>query len=153
MAELVKFVVKDLNMSLLREELEAIGISEFGLLMAGFNSRPEERYEPFASRQVIARRDTPTGVVEESADPGELRFRFDPVLSAAEETALDSVLVVHDATGFSSAQINRKADRDAVAPLVANFKNWGALNSPAKDNNHKQLTRLVARLLDRSEDI
>ena len=156
MATLIKFMNKDMNFERLREEIIAAGLPDgFGALLAGFNQVNRRLHEPFASRQVISRSSDPGGGpdITDSADPGELRFRHDPDLTGPQETTLDGVLTAHDATNLSTGQTNSDTDIAAIAPLVSNYQNWGSLTPAEKDNNHRQLTRLIARLLDGAQDL
>ncbi len=156
MATLVKFMNKDMNFERLREEIIAAGLpSGFGALLAGFTRINGRLYEPFLTTQVISTASDPGGGpdITDSADPGELRFRFDPDLTGPQETTLDGVLTAHDATNLSTGQQNNDSDIAAIAPLVSNYQNWGSLNAAQKDNNHRQLTRLVARLLGGQQDL
>lgn len=156
MATLVKFMNKDLNFERLREEMSvAILPVSFGSLIAGFTQVNKRLYEPFLSTQVISSSTDPGGGLDitDSADPGELRFNFDPDLTAAQETTLDGVLTAHDATNLSTNQQNKDTDIAAIAPLVSNYQNWGSLTPAQKDNNQRQLTRLVARILDSAQDL
>ena len=149
MVVVVKIANKNLNLPLLFDELQAAGLAQQGLLVAGFEHVGNQRYRPFVVRTVIGK----SGDVEDFADPGELRFRFADPLSTAEDTALDGVLTAHDATQTSGDQDNKQADADAIAPLVANYRNWATLTAAQKDNNARQVTRLVARLLDSTQDL
>ena len=149
MADVTKFAVKNINLPLLFDQLQAAGLTQQGLLMAGFEHVGNQRYRPLATRTVIGR----SGDVEDFADPGELRFRFPDVLTTAENTALNSVLDAHDATQTSGAQDNTQSDADAVAPRVSNYRDWATLTAAQKDNNARQVTRLVARLLDSTQDL
>jgi hypothetical protein len=147
--EVVKVAEKNLNLALLSNELKAAGVRPNGLLVAGFEHVGKQRYRPFATRTEIGR----SGDVADFADPGELRFRFPDVLTGAEDTALDGVLAAHDATQLSGDQENKQEDADAVVPLVSNYRGWATLSAAEKDNNARQLTRLVARLLDSTQDL
>lgn len=147
--QVLKIANKNLNLSLLFDQLRAAGLTQQGLLVAGFEHVGNQRYRPFAVRTVIGR----SGDVEDFADPGELRFRFADPLSGAEDAALDGVLAAHDATQTSSDQDNKRADQDAIDPLVANYRDWATLSAAQKDNNARQVTRLVARLLDSTQDL
>ena len=154
MADVTKIAVKNLNLPLLMEELAAAGLGQPGLLLAGFVRFNAQHYQPLGSRSVIGSRTAPDGsTIEDEADPGELRFRFPADLTGPQDTALVAVLAAHVAAERSTGQTNEKADQDAIAPLVNNFQNWGALSAAEKDNNHRQLTRLVARLLDSSQNV
>ena len=153
---LVKIANRDLNLPRLRQEIVEAGLpSGYGLLVAGFNRSNDVvgHYVPFTVRSEIARRDGPDGPIIDSADPGELRFRFDPDLTSPQEITLDGVLAAHDWTVLSTTQARKQEDRDAIPILVDRFKNWDSLNSSEKDSVLKQLTRLVARILDSSQDI
>ncbi|MCK5652550.1 MAG: hypothetical protein KAJ42_14275 [Gemmatimonadetes bacterium] len=147
--QVVKIADKNLNLSLLLDQIRAAGLTQEGLLVAGFEHVGSQRYRPFTVRTVIGK----SGDVEDFADPGELRFRFPDPLTGAEDTALDGVLTAHDATQSSSDQQNKQADQDAIAPLVANYRDWATLTDAQKDNNARQVTRLVARLLDSTQDL
>lgn len=149
MADVTKFAVKNINLPLLFDQLQAAGLTQQGLLMAGFEHAQNQRYRPFAVRTEIGR----SGDVVDFADPGELRFRFANPLTGAEDTALDAVLAAHDATQTSSDQDNKQSDADAVDPLVANYRDWATLSAAEKDNNARQVTRLVARLLDSTQNL
>ncbi|KKM85933.1 hypothetical protein LCGC14_1283980 [marine sediment metagenome] len=155
MHTLVKIVNKDLNLQLLLEEIDAAGLNRSGILLAGFVSRDDrtQLYTPNATRKVIGSRTVKDGVAETFADPGELVFSFDQALTPTEDTTLDAVLAAHDATKRTTLQLARTADDDAVPILVNNFQNWSTLTPLQKDNNHRQLTRLIARILDRGIDI
>lgn len=154
MAQLVKFAVKDINAALLRQQFDALAIPGGGLLFAGFARQTSTRYTPNASRQVIATRsDGAGGVIEEEADPGELRFDFEPPLDAAQETILDGVLAAHDGAQLSDLQIAKQTDLAAKDILIDRFQNWGSLDATQKDAVLMNLTRLVARLIDRTTNI
>jgi len=156
MATLVKIANKDINFERLREEMDAAGLpAGFGALIAGFNSINNRLHQPFLTTQIISRASDPAGGpdITDSADPGELRFRFDPDLTAPQEATLDGLLTAHDATNLSTAQQNNDTDIAAIPPLVSNYNSWGSLTLAQKDNNHRQLTRLVARLLDGQQDL
>lgn len=147
---------KDMNFERLREEMSVAGLpTDFGALLAGFTNINNRLYEPFASTQVISTATDPAGGpdITDSAEPGELRFDYVPDLTGPQQATLDGVLAAHDATNLSTGQQNDDTDIVAIPALVSNFQNWGSLNAAAKDNNHRQLTRLVARLLDSSRDI
>ena len=149
MADVTKFAVKRINLPLLFEQLQATGLGQPGLLMAGFKNIQRQRYDPLAVRTEVGR----SGDVPDFADPGELRFRFPAPLSSGEDTDLDNLLAAHDATQNSTGQQQKQDDDDAIPALVNNYQNWGTLTAAQKDNNHRQLTRLVARLLDSTQQL
>ncbi len=149
MADVTKFAIKRINLPLLLDELQAVGLGSPGLLMAGFQSIQRQRYDPLAVRTEIGR----SGDTVDFADPGELRFQFRDPLSIAQDADLDAALLAHDATQNSTGQQQKQDDQDAVPALVSNYQNWGTLTDAQKDNNHKQLTRLVARLLDSTQTL
>ena len=149
MADVTKFAVKRINLPLLFEQLQAVGLGQPGLLMAGFQAIRSQRYDPFAVRTAIGR----SGDVIDFADPGELRFRFRNPLTAGEDTALDNLLAAHDATQNSTGQDQKQEDEDSIPTLVNNYNNWGTLTDVQKDANARQLTRLVARLLDSTQNL
>jgi hypothetical protein len=154
MALLVKFALKDLNATLLRQQFDALGLPGGGLLFAGFTRLSSTRYTPNASRKVIATQTAPGGgVIEDEADPGELRFDFDPALDTNQETILDGILAAHDGAQLSDLQIAKQTDLDAVSVLVDRHQNWATLDAAQKDAVLMNLTRLVARLINRTTNI
>lgn len=154
MATLTKIANKDINIALLGQESEAAGVAWEGLLIAGFNRDGDRRHQPFTSRQIISSRTNPAGgVFTDSADPGELRFRYSTALTPAQETVLDGILTSHDATQRSTSQINKDKDRAAVSGLVDTYREWNTLTNAQKQSRTRQLFRLVARLIDRTTDV
>lgn len=153
MATVIKVANKNINLDRLAEELEAAGIPMEGLLLAGFHRVGLNTYEPNAARQVIARRSSPDGNIEDEADPGELRFRFPADLSADQVTTLDPVLAAHDPAVLSVGQRNIKADEDAVPLLATAYQDWDSLTPPQKDDALRLVVRSVARALDGSIDL
>lgn len=153
MVRVIKFMNKDLNLGRLQEELEAVGFSESGLLLAGFENTGKEQYKPNAARKVIATQTRGDDVTEDSADPGELRFTLERELSVPQDDALNRVLVAHDATVLSKSQMNQDTDSIQVETLISNYENWATLTPSQLAENTKILTRMVARLHDRSNDL
>ncbi len=155
MVTLVKIMNKDLNLPLLREEMVAAGVPVEGATIAGFDYVGGGQYIPFTETRVISTHSDPAGGpdIEGTADPGELRFRFATVPTAPQEAIIDGVLTAHDATGQSTDQVQRQSDKDAIPILVDRWQSWGTLNNAQKDDVLKNLTRLVARLLDGSQQM
>ncbi len=155
MAALIKVRVKDFNGALLQQQLKAGSIPPGGLLWAGFHRQEDNIYEPFVEVETIGRRTNPDGGddILDIAEPGELRFRFEPDLTPAQETLLNSILTNHDSTQFSEGQRNQATDLTAKDLLISRYQNWDSLNPQEKDVVLKNLTRLVARLIDRSTNI
>lgn len=144
--DIIKFYVKDFNPDRLHEELIVAGIEPTGMRWSGFDHINSRLMEPFTATRVIS---TATGQPDVTADPGEFLFRY----SSDPGSSLDTVLTAHLATNLSTNQQNEDSDLAAIAPLINNFQNWGSLSATQKDNNHRQLTRLVARLLDSKQDV
>lgn len=150
MATIIKIANKRINLDRLTEELATAGIPLQSLLLAGFNQFNVRVSQPNASTKVIA---TGTGKPDDTAEPGELRFTYDPPLTVAQETTLDGVLAAHDHTVNSTSQNNADQDTADAAQLASDFQNWDTLLPPEKDESQERLTRLVARLFDSSIDI
>jgi hypothetical protein len=150
MVVVIKFADKNINPDRLHDELIAASIEPEGMLWAGFDRINNRLMEPFAETRVIA---TATGQPDTTADPGELHFRYPVALTAPQDAALDQLLLDHDHLQLSTAQQNKDLDEQAIPALISNFQNWGSLTPAQKDNNHRQLTRLVGRLLDSSQDV
>lgn len=150
MTTITKIMNKDLNLSLLQEELRAVGLGEQGLVTAGFDRWKKQELHPFTERRAFA---WATGQPDNFADPGELRFRYDPPLDAAQEAILDGVLAAHDATVRSREQTSRIQDTADALTLADNVRNWRRLTRAQKDENDRIVTRLAARLQDRGLDL
>lgn len=155
MVTLIKIMNKDLNFSLFQQEYSALGLSPLSLLLAGFTRVPKGNYEPFASRQVISSASDPGGGpdITDSADPGELRFKFEVALTGPEEASLDAFLTAHNATQQSDAQINEARDITAKDQFIQTFQDWDTLTAVQKDNRTQELFRAVARLIDKTTNI
>lgn len=153
MVNVRKFAVKNLNFDLLTQELRASIVPPFGARISGFNPAGNFRYEPFASAQVIASKSEGNTTVEETAEPGQLDFKFEVALTSPEDLALDLVLESHNATLLSTNQTNNKADTDAVPRMVQTYQGWETLNAAEKDNRTRELFRLMARVIDSTTDI
>ena len=155
MATLVKIMNKDLNLPLFREEMVAAGVPVEGATIAGFDYVGVGQYEPFTETRVISTHSDPAGGpdIEETAEPGELRFRFATVPTAPQEAIIDGVIAAHDATGQSTDQVQKQSDTAAIPILVDRWQNWDTLTNPQKDEVLKHLTRLVARLLDGTQQL
>ena len=150
MATLIKFMNKDLDLDLFKQEYLATGLPEYGMLIAGFTRMGRQQYEPFASTQVIS---TATGQPDVTAEPGELQFRYAVALTAPQEATLDAFLAAHDASLKSDVQINRERDVTAKDQFIQTYQDWDTLTDIQKDNRTQELFRVVARILDRSANI
>ncbi len=150
MVVIIKFVVKDFNPDRLDNELEDQSLRPDGMKWAGFDRINNRLAEPFTERRVIS---TSTGQPDQFGEPGELHFRYPIALTSGQEANLDQLLADHDATLLSRSQTNNKTDEDAIAPLINAYKNWGTQTPAEKDNVLRQLARIVARILDSSQDV
>lgn len=146
MSVLVKIANKNLNLELLREELGVAVASagNFGLLMAGFHKLNNRVYEPNATTQVIA---TSTGEPDDTAEPGELRFKTTAVLSAPAQAALDAALTVHDSTQLTSEQARVDQDAGDAVILLNDFNNFDSMNDTERAVVYKRMLRAIVRLL------
>ncbi len=148
---ITKFMTKDLNLECLQQELVSAGLpAEVGMLIAGFHYINKRLYEPFTEPEVIA---SATGQPDTMGLPGELQFRYDPALTPSQESDLNRVLAAHNADALSSGQSNQDQDATDCAIIADNYTNWSSLNNPAKDENARLVSRLVARNQDRTLDI
>ncbi len=138
MAELSKIKLKDFNGDLLHQELVAAGLSENHLTWTGFESIRGSQY-------------TPSDV--HGFKPGELVFHYDPELTSAQESALDTILDAHDATLLSKGQINKDVDMAAIPDFVAASRNFSTFSRTEQNALLERLFRQVVRLTDRSTDI
>ena len=154
MSTYTRTLVKDFNGELLHEQVLGI-VPEARILWAGFNIRDRRfsLYGPNAGTKVIASHSQPDGTtVDTTAEPGEMKWTFPHDLTPDQEVSFDAILTAHDATGRSAGQQQEQRERDAGLAFKNNFDNWDSLTSTQKDNNAKQLTRFMARVLDGTID-
>jgi len=149
MAEVVKIADKDINLSLLTEELAATIVPAYGLLLAGFTfSRSSGFYEPNGRATIISTRsDGQGGTINDIAAIGELRFEFRSALTAAEDTALDGALTAHTATTKTNEQQNEAQDDIDAAQLLVDYGNWDGMTAVQRDATTKIMLRLQTRKL------
>jgi len=151
----VKIMNKDLDLDLFKQEYLATGLPEYGLLLAGFTRIGRQQYEPFASTQIISSRTDPLGGpdITDSADPGELRFRYEVALTVPQDASLETFLIAHDASLKSDVQVNRERDITSKDQFIQTYHDWDTLTDLQKDNRTQELFRVVARILDRTANI
>lgn len=155
MSTYYRTLVKDFNGELLHEQVLGI-LPEARILWAGFrlNDHQFSLYGPNAGTKVISSQSQPDGsTVEITAEPGEMKWRFPHDLTPDQEASFDSILNAHDSTQKSIGQQRKQNEIDAAVAFKRNFDNWGSLSSAQRDNNLRQLTRFMARLLDDSTDV
>ena len=145
MANVVKTEVKDFNLPMLMEELEASVVPAFGLMMAGFEKANSALYEPNAATKVIGSVTDPSGTVEDTAEPGELRFEFRNALTSAQDTALDSTLAGHVASNRTDEQVRQAQDVTDANQLLADYPSYDAMTAAQKNAVNKVMLRVVIR--------
>jgi hypothetical protein len=137
MAALIKIVNKDINRDRLNEELDAAGLL-VGITWTGFDR---------LNRRIM----TPSTVHGFTA--GELRFKYEPPISAGQEATLDGILAAHDSAQRSTLQIAGDQDEIDRQAFITTFNEWDTLNNTQKVNRIKHLFRVVARLVDSTTDL
>ncbi len=141
----IKIAEKNINLDLLFEELGIVVASvNFGLLMAGFHKLNNRVFEPNASTQVIA---TSTGQPDDTAEPGELRFKHSVALTVPAEDALDAALAAHNPTLLTAEQTRVDLDATEAQQLLTDYNNFDSMNAGQKDVVYKRMLRTVVRLL------
>jgi len=154
MVTTIKTANKNLNFPKLMEELNVIPFTEFGLLMAGFHKLNVAVFEPNAGTQVISSSTVGGVVTENTAEPGELRFRTDDVIDGATDTAIDAVLTAHDFTIKTAEQDRQDTDSAQVIQLKDDFNNWDGMDATQRDVVTKRMLRSLVRLImSRDADI
>jgi len=138
MAALVKNVVKDFNQERLHEEMAAQGLTGGGLLWAGFERLNRRVYTPSNAH---------------GHTPGDMHFKYDPELTAPQETTLDAILAAHDHTQVSKFQGHRDTDEQDRQDFVQTFNDWPGLTLAQQLTRTRRLFRVVARLLDSQTDL
>ncbi len=145
MVTTIKIANKNINLELLFEELGiAVPATSFGLLMAGFHKLNTRVYEPNATTQVIA---TSTGQPDDTADPGELRFKHSVVLTAPAEAALDATLTAHDGSQTTAEQDRQDLDNTEAAQLLLDFNIFDGMTELQRLVVYKRMLRAIVRLL------
>ncbi len=138
MAELIIVVVKDFNQELLGQEMQAAGLLGGGLLWAGFDKINRRVYSPSAIH---------------GNTPGELRFKYEPELTEAQQVTLNGILAAHDSTQLSTGQTNKAQDEIDRQNFVDTFNDWNTLTNVQQLNRTRELFRVVARLVDSRTDL
>ena len=154
MADVTKTVVKDFNLPLLTEEIAATVVPAYGLMLAGFDRGAPGFYTAFSAAKVIGTISDSTGVTEDIAQPGELRFEFRNPLTGPEDTALDAALAAHNATVRTAEQIRKAQDGTDATQLLADYPNYAAMTAAQKNAVNEMMLRLVVRnLLGKNAEI
>jgi hypothetical protein len=110
--------------------------------MGGFEKATDTTVTPSAEPVVITRSmGTPTDV----AQPGEIWFGTQASLTAQENTDLDNLLVSHDETQKSTAQVEKETDETELDQLLSEHNNFGTLTNDQKIAAIKRLMRAILR--------
>ena len=146
MTTYTKFVVGDINRDKLQEDTSDAGLPVPGTLYAGFDSGPRI-YTRFTETRVISSITDASGTTNFTADPGELRFTFDPDLTPAEEATLDAVLLAHDPLTLSIEQEREDKDAAIIDQITTNLKkdNWVALSAADRQETIRRGLQLLFR--------
>ncbi len=151
MADVDKNVIKTINSSLLQVEISAAlpmtGISWRGFIRSETNQRWMEPF-PEASRRVGR-----SNGVEDFANRGDLRLRFDRDLTGPEDTQLDGILTAHDHTQLTQRQQRQEQDNTDTDILKTRLSEWDTLNNNQRWNVVRRMLRMIIRLQRRDEDV
>ncbi len=143
MADVVKTVVKDFNPALLEEELNATVVPTRDTFFAGFvRSQTDSNVATPQARTVFE--DRVSGVKDEAA-AGEIRFTFRNALTTAEDTALDTALTAHVATGTTSEQDRIDQDATDLDQLITDLPNIATMTDVQFKDHVERLTRVLVR--------
>ncbi len=143
MVEVVKTVVKDFNPALLDEELNATIVPARDTDFAGFvRSQTDSNVATPQARTVSV--DRVAGTQDDAAE-GEIRFTFRDPLTSAEDTALDTALTAHSATGTTSEQDRVALDASDLDQLITDLPNITGMNLTALKVHVERLTRNYVR--------
>lgn len=147
MARTIKVANKNINLPLLREELDAAPFPPRGFLMAGFEGVGDGQYEPNATREAIGSRTDPEGGpdIVIMADPGELYVKTATMLTGGQNNRLDNVLAAHDATQQTAEQGRDLTDTADFNVLLNALQNWNTLTNAQKDMAQRRALRLLLR--------
>lgn len=141
-----KFVATDINPARLMEDIANASLPQPGMLYAGFDSG-KRIYTRFTETREIATVTDASGTTSFFADPGELRFTYDPDLSLSEQAALDAVLAAHDHLSLSVEQERQDKDVSVLVQVTNNLKkaNWTVLTSSSKQETIRRALQLLFR--------
>lgn len=134
----VKNLNKNFNQERLQEELVAAGLEEGSLYWGGFDNVSRRIYTPSTKHGFPA---------------GELKFTYDPELTAAREETLDAVLAAHDSNQLSKFQRHKETDELHRQQFVQTANAWDTLTNAQKIARVEHLFRAVARLIDSTTDL
>ena len=139
-------ILKNFNRDLLIEELAASALPFIQADFSGFKRIDQYVGAPvIESRLILRKRNNDGTYLEDFAQPGEIRFEFSTALTAAEATALDSLLSAHDATQFTTEQTRENQDITDMDTLVDNYPNFDSFNNAQFRKFVKTLARVVIR--------
>jgi len=144
--------LKNFNLSLLREDLASAPITSWSF--AGFNRLPDERRTPKATATVVGVTVANGVRVEDTAEPGEIRFYSETEPTQEQIDALNAILDAHDSAQDSLEQQRKVLDEadwqallDGRPAYLANIQNWDAMTSADKLVAAKEMFALIGRAL------
>jgi hypothetical protein len=120
-----RVLLKNFNTDLLFEQLAGLPIS--GITWIGFVPLDTDRYMP--------------GLV----NSGEMDLSSTRPLSTDEESQLDSILLLHNATQRTAEQTRRVQDDSDLDRLTLDFSNWGTLTQQEKLEALRKTVRVLLR--------
>lgn len=143
MADVIKTVVKDFNPALLDEELNATIVPARDTFFAGFVRSPTDSNVATPQARTVSV-DRVAGTQDDAAE-GEIRFTFRDPLTGAEDTALDTTIAAHSATGTTPEQDRVAQDAADLDQLITDLPNVTTMIDADFKLNVQRLQRIVVR--------
>ncbi len=148
MALETRIFLKNFNGDLLKEQLAGSVLPFAGVVnFYGFERISLFVGAPRTEIYRISYREIDGVVTEDFAAPGELRMEFSFVLTAAEDTGLDTLLTAHDATQRTAEQTRRLQDETDLDTLILQHPNVDGMNNVQLRNYVQLLARVTLREL------
>ena len=146
MAVYTKFLPGDINIQLFADEISALaGNTLDGLDVRGFDTSGKATKSPrFTERKVVGFSRQLGNVVNDEADPGEVKITLSVTLSAGQEAALDAAIAAHDPDALTTDQQDRA---DIEAEFIAVFDVLRTVNFEALPNNAARASALRKAVL------
>lgn len=143
-----KFSPGDINPDRFLAELRvALPGIDIDVLFAGLERSTRRLMIRFTENREIGRNKDSTGLVIDTADPGELRFTTEVPLTGPQDTELDGVVAGHDPALLTIEQQREDKDAAVIVQITFNLQraNWDALNNAQQRETLRRSCQLLFR--------
>jgi len=155
---LIKTLSRNFNRQLLRREIKQQFPAKFKVIDLGGFEVDESLFTTgsIIPKRIVKPRTAPHTVSktldsEDIYQPAELRIRFEPDLTAPEQTTLDSLLASHDELQTTPRQNAEDTDDTTLDDIDAflNGQPFNARNNPDQNQHIRDIDRMILRIWKR----